>query len=109
MIQVEDEDGAGPEWQVPEVTAAPYTVYDLSHPISHLDEYLHIILLCMNAQLHPQVMALCGKRYELVTLDSSPLLHTMLSVGAKHTTIQDTFGKWHGSKSLSFSLPLQST
>lgn len=57
MIQVEDEDGTASEWQVPEATAAPYTVYDLSHPISHLDEYLHIILLCMNAQLHPQVMA----------------------------------------------------
>lgn len=59
MIQVEDEDGTAPEWQVPEATAVPYTVYDLSHPISHLDEYLHIILSCMNAQLHPQVTAHC--------------------------------------------------
>lgn len=59
MIQVEDEDGTAPEWQVPEATAVLYTVYDLSHPISHLDEYLHIILLCMNAQLHPQVTIQC--------------------------------------------------
>lgn len=57
MIQVEDEDGTAPEWQVWEATAVPYTVYDLSHPIIHLDEYLHIILLWMNAQLHPHVMA----------------------------------------------------
>lgn len=59
MIQVEDEDGTVPEWQVPEATAVPYTVYDLSHPISHLDEYLHIILSCMTAQLYPQVTARC--------------------------------------------------
>lgn len=52
MVEGEDGEGTIPEWQVPGAAAVPYIVYDLSHSISHLAGYLHIILLCMHALMH---------------------------------------------------------
>lgn len=52
MVEAEDGEGTIPEWQVPGAAAVPYIVYDLSHSISHLAGYLHIILLYVYALMH---------------------------------------------------------